>query len=318
MFRSLALIAGCAVALAGGAAATSFSRQHAPMGPTSAIGFTLELALNAEGFQLRLDASPKSMVSQTYATGELAGLMPGALDRDGALRFALAREAGRIECDGMATHRVGSGRCSFAPDAAFARYLAERGVGMPDFRGSYDLTVLGARRALVEALATARYQTPTVDQLIALTAIGVTPDYIADLSRSGFHPDDLDDLMAFAALRIDGAYAGAMLRAGAGKLRSKDLIALRAVGVAPAYVAELVDAGLRDVSADTLAQLKAIGVDGAYLRDLATVGFAQHAADELTAMRAVGVTAEDVRHARAAGIANPTAEQLVQLRVMRR
>ncbi|MBL7372495.1 hypothetical protein INQ23_24515, partial [Escherichia coli] len=55
------------------------------------------------------------------------------------------------------------------------RYLAGRGIGEPSFKQSLDLMIVGANKALVEALAQADYPKPTINQLVALSALRVTP-----------------------------------------------------------------------------------------------------------------------------------------------
>lgn len=314
MNRAVALFASCAALLATGAVAES---RHDTVSPSTPISFTLALSAGSARLELKLSTGGHSSVNNSFAPEALEGLDRSVLTTAGPVRFALAREPGRLACDGNAAQQIARGSCSFAPDADFSRYLAGRGIGMPSFQQSYVLAMTGANRAMIDALAQADYPKPTIDQLVALSALQVEPAYIAELARNGFRPDTLDDLTAFAALHIDGAYAGEMTRAVAGKLKASDLIALKAIGATPAYVGEMRQAGLGALSGDEIVQLKALDVSPAYIRDLAAVGYARLPADKLVAMKAVGVTAEDVRLARKVGIEAPTADQLIEFRALR-
>lgn len=205
MNRTFAIIASCIALLATGAVAES---RHDPISAATPISFTLELGAGSTTLQLKLSLGEHSNATNSFTPETLVGLDRTALNTSGPVRFALAREPGRFDCEGEAARRIASGRCSFTPDPGFSRYLAERGIGTPSFEQSYALVMTGANRALIEALADANYPKPTIDQLVALSALGVDRAYVADLSRNDFRPDDLEDLIAFAALHIDGAYAG--------------------------------------------------------------------------------------------------------------
>lgn len=313
MNRVLAVIASVTLLAT---TAIAGDRARDPVTASTPISFKLQLEASGSRFELRLSMGPRSNMS-TQVSHEQLGLNNRALEANGPVRFAIAREPGRLDCAGDADKRIATGNCTFTPAIEFARYLAGRGIGEPSFRESFDLTLVGANKALVEALAQADYPKPTIDQLVALSALHVTPAYVADLARQGFRPDNLEDLTAFAALGIDADYAGKMLRAGLGKLSGKNLIELKALGISPEFLSDMAGAGLRNLTADQAVQLKAIGVTPAYIRELAAIGYVDLPVNRLVEMKAVGVTAEDVRRARKIGIAQPTPDQLVQLRTLR-
>ena len=47
---------------------------------------------------------------------------------------------------------------------------------------------VNARRELIDAVAAAHYPTPTIDDLMALSALDVTGDYISEMARVGYRP----------------------------------------------------------------------------------------------------------------------------------
>src|SRR5687768_847389 len=96
--------------------------------------------------------------SSGIALSELTGLDPRRLAASAAtpVRFALLREAGRIDCTGTAARRAGRGSCGFTPDTAFAAELARRGIGRPGADRLFALAMSKVGRGHLDALAAAR------------------------------------------------------------------------------------------------------------------------------------------------------------------
>jgi len=140
---------------------TAISVSSACMaGPESPMAFTLQDKPAQERVQLTLmgNGEDGGMMSNSFAESELTGLDVALLRQAGQqpVRFAYIREPGRIDCSGFGGNSVASGHCSFSQNAAFGDFLASRGIGRPTFKQAYELTVTGANRDLVEALAVAR------------------------------------------------------------------------------------------------------------------------------------------------------------------
>ncbi|HET9811486.1 MAG TPA: hypothetical protein VFP53_07295, partial [Sphingomicrobium sp.] len=124
-------------------------------------------------------------MSSSFRANELEGLDLASLQSPGntPVRFAIVREAGRVDCTGAGGALIATGTCTFAADAGFNQYLASHGIARPDREESYGLAMVGATRALVDSLAAANYPMPDIDELTSLAAVDVTPAYINDLSR---------------------------------------------------------------------------------------------------------------------------------------
>jgi len=101
------------------------------------------------------------------------------------LHFAVIREAGRLDCSGNGGDSYAAGYCSMTPNSAFMQLLASRGIGQATRDEAFTLIALDVRRELIDAVAAARYPTPTIDDLVSMTAVGVNGRYVADLSRAG-------------------------------------------------------------------------------------------------------------------------------------
>ena len=204
--------------------------------------------------------------STSFRTSELAGLDAVGLRAAGSrpVRFALIREAGRLDCAGNGGNAMAIGRCSFASDPGFMQLIQARGVGRPTDRQAFALLAVNARRELLDALARANYPVPGLDDFIALSALNVTPAYIAEMSRLGYRPESIDGLVQFKALGITPEYVGGFTRIGYRDLRTSALVQLKALGVTPEYVLGFQRIGYGQLAPDTLVQLKALGITPDY------------------------------------------------------
>ena len=290
-------------------------------------------------------ANSRSSWSNTTPLAELQGLDPAQLESDGGapVQFAISREAGRLDCSGIARRRSGAGECRFAGDPAFAAALAGRGIGTPSRSEQYQLAMARVGLALVDELDRQNYRRPSVDDLVAAGIHGVTPDYVRSMGGAGHNVGTVDGLVAMrihgvtpelvdafaaagyrpdadtlVALRIHGAtpeYVRAVGRAGGGRYSAEDLIAMRIHGVTEAYVGELNALGYRNLSADDLTGMRIHGVTTAFVRELGELGYVGLSADDLTSMRIHGVTTAFVRRELAERSSRPSAEELVSLRI---
>ena len=270
--------------------------------------------------QLRIESrwgrNHNSSWSHGYRLAELQGLSAAQVaGRQAPVRFALAREAGRLDCSGFAGNSIGSGSCSFAANPAFASYLAARGIGRPNEREAFTLTMSGTGRALVDALAAQRYPTPDIDDLVAMGIHGVTADYVNGLAGSGYRLKSSGDLVTFKIHGVSPDYIRAIAAAGP-QLRSlpaDDLVAFKIHGVSPDLVRSYVR--LRGgADKDDIVAMRIHGVTPQFIDGMAALGYRDLGADDLVQMRIFGVTPEFVRALQQQGM-RPSAEQLVRLRM---
>ncbi len=250
----------------------------------SLVAISSATASEAETIHFRLDASRGSPGrvhasfssvgdrdrqhhwSTDFAGGELAGLDFNRLRAGGnqALRFALVREAGRLDCAGAGGHSAASGDCRFTPDPAFTSFLVSRGMRRCAESQNFSMMAVNVRRDVVDALHAARYPVPTCDELISLTAVGVDGGYISGLARVGYRPPNLDTLLQFKALNITSTWIEGFVRHGMGRMDPEELVQLKALDITGDYIAGFQRAGYRNLSADQLVQLKALGVTPEY------------------------------------------------------
>lgn len=291
---------------------------------TAAAAGTLNFTLEASGrndqvqAQFRKDERSNDRWSSSFAARELAGLDLARFRAPGTapLRFALVREAGRLDCAGTGGNSLGRGTCRVTADPAFQSLLARNGIARPDDGEQYGLIALNVRRELVEALAAARYPAPRIDDLMSLTALGVTSRTIGELASVGYRPKSLGTLVEFAALGITPDYIRGFVRLGYANLPASDLVQLKALNIDADYIAGFERIGYGRLPADDLVQLKALGVTPDYVAGFQRLGYRQLPVRKLVEMKALGVTPEFVRSLQREGMGLPSPDRLVTLRAL--
>lgn len=281
------------------------------------LSFRLETSAKGEPrFSLWDGGARGSNFNSNLPWSELQGINQAALASASAqpVRFSLVREAGRIDCSGTARGGSGSGTCKFTADQAFASLLAQRGIGRVTDRDALGLTLVGAKRQLLDALSAARYATPNIGDFTGLAALNVTSDYIADLSARGYRPERLSDLIAFKALGVTPAYVEQLRSAGFGKPKADEIVQLKALEVSPAYLASLGRVGYDRLPVSSIIQLKALDVTADYIAGFQRLGH-RLSVNQLVQCKAMGIKPEDLRNIGTGKRVAISADELIQLKV---
>jgi hypothetical protein len=210
---------------------------------------------------LRRNTAPNRSSGSSFEVRDLIGFDRAALAKVGSpVRFALVREPGRLDCSGRSEGRRARGSCRFTGDPAFASYLVAAGMRRPTEGEWIDLTMVGARRSLVEALRRGRYAMPSPSGLAGLTALNVTPEYIRTMAASGYRPRRTEDFITLKALDVSPAYIASLKSVGYDRVPVEELIQLKALGVTADFIASYQRRGYRNLSVSRLVQLKALGI----------------------------------------------------------
>lgn len=267
----------------------------------------------------RWDANNNSMWSNDRPISDLSGLNGAQLAGPmGPVRFALIREAGRLDCGGNAGNGRGSGRCSFTPDSGFGTYLQAHGIGAPTRHQAFSLTMSGVGRDLIDALDKGGFERPTVDQLTAMGIHGATADYVRTLSGLGYRLS-ASDVVAFKIHGVEPDYIRALAPI-APKLRHispSDLVSLKIHGVEPGFVRAMASMGpeFQDVTADDLVSMSIHGVKPELASAFVRLEGGQLRSDDLVSMAIHGVTADYIERLASAGYRNLSADDLVTMAI---
>lgn len=228
--------------------------------------------------------------SAGFMPSELIGMEESSFHAAGSrpLHFAIAREAGRLDCSCTGGGDYATGNCRFTDNPAFTQLLVSRGIGHPTRQQALGLMAVNARRDLVDAVAAARYPTPSIDDLMALSALGVDGRYIADMARAGYRPGSVHSLIEFKALGITPPWIAGFVRVGYANVQGDGLVQLRALGVTPEYIAGFQRIGYRNLPVSTLIQLKALNITPEFVESTVGKQAAMPSADELVEIKMFG------------------------------
>ena len=264
----------------------------------------------------RWNGNSRSTWSNDRPISELSGLSEAQLAGPSQpVRFPFIREAGRFDCSGRAGGYIGSGACSFTPDAGFASFLQARGIGAPSRQQAFSLAMSGVGRDLVDALDKGGFERPTVDQLTAMGIHGATADYVRALSGLGYRLS-ADDVVAFKIHGVEPDYVRELAAIGPKlqRIQPGDLVSLKIHGVRPELARSFVRLEAGRLDSDDLVSMAIHGVTSSYIEQLAAIGYRNLSAGDLVTMAIHGVSPSYVQSLQRAGMAHLSAEQLVRLR----
>jgi hypothetical protein len=263
--------------------------------PTGVVHFTVERG-HESGDRLHVSFSKdvrgrnENNWSTDFRPIDLVGLDLASFREPGShpLRFAIVREAGRLDCSGHGGESYAGGFCNFTANPAFTQLLESRGIGEPTDEQSFGLMAVNARREVIDAVAAAHYPTPTIDNLMALSALGVDGGYISEMARVGYRPRTIDTLIEFKALNITPAWIGQFVRIGYGNLPADELVQLKALDITPDFIAAFDRIGYRHLPVDQLVQLKALNITPEFVQRVAAVDSSLPPVDKLVQLKTFG------------------------------
>jgi hypothetical protein len=263
--------------------------------PADWIRFTLEPERGNSGkIHARFHDESRGHGDNNWSTGfspsELVGLEAPSFRGAGTspLRFAIVREAGRLDCAGTGGNSYASGNCRFTADPGFTQLVIGRGIGRPTREQAFGLMAVNARREVIDAVAAARYPTPTIDNLMALAALGVDGRYVAEMAHAGYRPQSIQKLIEFKALGITPQWIGGFARVGYANVPGDGLVQLRALNVTPEYIRGFQRIGYRDLPVDKLVELKALNITPEFVRSAVPAGSAMPPVSELVELKMFG------------------------------
>ncbi|MFL6777087.1 MAG: hypothetical protein ACJ8FN_11925 [Sphingomicrobium sp.] len=263
--------------------------------PSNSIGFTLQQSPRdptkiRASFRDQSRGGDRDNWSTGFMPSDLIGLEVSSFHAAGSrpLHFSIAREAGRLDCAGNGGNSYATGSCRFTENTAFMQLLSSRGIGRPNHQQAFGLMAVNARRDVIDAVAAARYPTPSIDDLMALAALGANGRYITEMSRAGYRPRSIHSLIEFKALNITPEWIAGFARVGYANVRGDGLVQMRALNISPEFIAGYQRIGYRDLPVDTLVQLKALNISPEFVRSTVQTGQAMPPVDDLVEMKLFG------------------------------
>ena len=302
-----------AMLLAGSACAQPASAERSFLPENGRVTFTVEPS-GRDGmvqFQFsRREGNNHWQHGRTIEASALQGYGAG----DGPVRFRIVRDAGTIDCDGVARAGRAIGECGFTVDTAFAAMLAERGIGAPNRDQAFSLAMSDIGRTYLDELRRQRYETPTVAELASAGDHGVRLDYLVAMGGHGYRVGRLASLIRMRDHGVTPDYIAELARLGVRDIPADDIVRLRDHGVHAQFVGELRALGYQGLPIEQLIRLRDHGVTADYVRALADQGVRGLPPEALTRMRDHGVTADLVGALNALRVARLDTDGIVRAR----
>jgi hypothetical protein len=229
------------------------------------------------------------------------------------VHFTIARDAGKIDCEGFLNNGEGAGLFHFQPDPNYARQMEAIGFSVDDEK-QFSMAVQDVSLEFAKQMKNEHLSDLDADKLIAFRIFKVDSGFIEALRAEGLKISDSDKLVAF---RIHGV-TPQMVRSlhQAGYAPDEDtLIAMRIHGATPEWMTELKHRGYDHVDLEKLIAFRIHGVSPEFIQKLQGLGYPHPDPDDLIAMRIHNVTPEYIRDMRARGIHDLSIDQLVSMRI---
>jgi hypothetical protein len=244
----------------------------------------------------RTERGGRSQMGQTFDVAELQGLTREQVQAGGPVRFALVREAGRIELEGSFQNGRGSGTFTFTADRGFAPAMKSRGFDfekISDWDGKND---------------------GPENKLFAATVLNVTTALADDLLSADFGPLDVGDLFKAAIFKVDSKFMREMKASGFPGLRMEELVKARIFKIDADFVRQAAQMGLDKEPFESLVKMRIFKVTPEYVTEMRAEGLNNLAIEDLVKMRIFNIDVDFIRRARAEGIPLEV-EELVQRRI---
>jgi hypothetical protein len=230
--------------------------------------------------------------SHTRPLAQLAGLSMAQLGSEsgGPVRFRLERDAGAIDCEGVARRFRGTGDCRFTANPAFARELEQRGHGQASEEQLFSLALHNVGRPFLDELGRQGYAKPAVGELVRAADHGATLDYLREMGEAGFRVGTLAELIRMRDHGVSARFARELAEYGIKGLSSGEIVRLRDHGVSASFLGELRTLGYGGLSAEQVVRLRDHGVSASFIRKVNASGGERRSAEELVTLRDRGWT----------------------------
>jgi hypothetical protein len=309
-----AALAGAMTAFSGAAAAQELPIEWTISPRSGEPSDTVQLSL-----RYQTPPGGRSEHSGPRRLSELQGLTAAHLaSQGGPAAFRIAREAGTLDCRGVAGAGRGAGECSFRADTNFAAALERRGIGRPSLQQQYYLAMQNVGTELVSELERQGYGPIAIDKLVSAGIHRVTVPYVRSMADAGYRLKDMDKLISFAIHRVDADYIREVEPLNGGARFSPDeIVSMRIHRVSAAQARELAALGYRGLTHKQLMSMSIHKVTPDYIRAMAAAGYRDLNPDQLVSMRIHRVTPEFAREMQALAQRRLSADDLVSMRIHR-
>src|SRR5258708_32542814 len=137
-----------------------------------------------------------------WPTSEFKGVDFGKSGKQD-VKFTIARDADRFDCEGYLKGGEGAGFFHFAPDAQYVSQMSALGFTGIDDGKQFSMAILDVSIAYAKEIKSKNLHDLDTDKLIAFRIFNVSSEFIEQLRAAGLPATDADKLVAF---RIHGVF----------------------------------------------------------------------------------------------------------------
>lgn len=204
------------------------------------------------------------------------------------VKFVIARDAGRFDCDGYLNQGEGAGFFRFSPDAKFAGNMRAIGFDGIDENKQFAMAVHDVTLDYARQMKGMNLNGLTTDKLLAFRIFDISQEFIRDMRSEGLTATDADKLIAFRVHGVTPKFVGEMRKLGLDAPEDQ-LIAFRVHGVSPGFVAKVESFGYSDLEPEQLIAMRVHGVTPEFISEMKSRGLKDLSIDKLVALRVHGL-----------------------------
>jgi len=234
---------------------------------------------------------------------------PGRQD----VHFTIARDAGKIDCEGFLDNGEGAGIFHFEPDANYLREMQTLGFSV-DEEKQFSMAVQDVSFEFAKQMKNEHLSDLDADKLIAFRIFRVDSAFIHALRDEGLKAADSDKLVAFRIHGVTPQMVHSLRQAGYSP-DEETLVAMRIHGATPEWIEQLKQRGYDHIELEKLIAFRIHGVSPDFIQKLQGLGYKHPEPDQLIAMRIHNVTPEYIGQMQARGMRDLSVDQLVNMRI---
>lgn len=223
----------------------------------------------------RTERGNRNQMGQTFDFSELQGITREQAQGSGPVRFALVREAGRVDFEGSFQNGKGSGTYSFTPSGGFVSAMKGRGFdfekqdswherGEPENR-VFAAAMLNVTTALADDLLSADFGKLDVDDLFKAAIFKVDSKFMREMKASGY-PLGMEELVKARIFKIDADFLREAARNGFDKEPFEHLVKMRIFKITPQFINEVRGEGLNNLDIEELVKMRIFNIDADFIR----------------------------------------------------
>ena len=229
------------------------------------------------------------------------------------VHFTIARDAGKMDCEGFLKDGEGAGLFHFQADPNFPREMKSLGFDIDEDK-QFSMAVQDVSVEFAKQMKGEHLSDLDADKLIAFRIFRVDSQFIHDLRAEGLNVSDSDKLVAFRIHGVSPQMVRSLYQAGYSP-DEDTLIAMRIHGATPEWMQQMKQLGYDHVDLEKLIAFRIHGVSPEFIGKLQSLGYRHPDPDELIAMRIHNVTPEYISDMRSRGIKDLSIDQLVSMRI---